>query len=268
METELYIVSQEIDSAEMLPAGPCRNCGQMVMNSFCGNCGQEHSTSLVPLKEFFKDILGEFISVDSKVVRSISPLVTRPGFLTNEYIAGRRVSYLLPSRLYILISIAFFFLVTNFDPLRMQDFFSQQDLASAAGIKGMSAGGYLAALNDKANAVFPTVLLVGIIPAFALLMKFLYLGSKLLYVQHLIFAFHFFSLILIAFIPALLLGSNEIVTYVLFGSTLIYLLLALRAVYRQSWLKTTVKSAVAWFGMTMLIALSAYIAGLIGAMRI
>ncbi|MCO4799896.1 MAG: DUF3667 domain-containing protein, partial [Colwelliaceae bacterium] len=40
--------------------------------------------------------------------RTLFPLIFKPGFLTNEYIAGRRVHYVPPLRLYLFISIIFF----------------------------------------------------------------------------------------------------------------------------------------------------------------
>jgi hypothetical protein len=53
-------------------------------------------------------LLDDVFSFDSRASRTIWPLLTRPGFLTNEYIQGRRVHYVPPLRLYLFISIVFF----------------------------------------------------------------------------------------------------------------------------------------------------------------
>ncbi|MFB0979497.1 MAG: DUF3667 domain-containing protein [Alteromonadaceae bacterium] len=53
-------------------------------------------------------LLDDIFSFDSRATRTIFPLVTRPGFLTNQYIAGKRVHFVPPLRLYLFISIVFF----------------------------------------------------------------------------------------------------------------------------------------------------------------
>lgn len=55
---------------------------------------------------FFADIT----HFDSQIFTTLKDLILRPGFLTREYAAGRRVKYLNPIRMYIFIS-AIFFLV-------------------------------------------------------------------------------------------------------------------------------------------------------------
>ena len=91
----------------------CLNCGELVLQNFCPNCGQEKSTGPVPVGHLLHDAVDEFFKLDSKLGRSLKPLLTRPGFLTTEYIAGRRQRYVSPFRLYFIIS-AVFFLVFSF----------------------------------------------------------------------------------------------------------------------------------------------------------
>jgi Protein of unknown function (DUF3667) len=86
----------------------CLNCGATVEERFCTCCGQEN---LVPketvghlVRHFFEDIT----HFDGKFFVTIKDLILRPGFLTREYVAGRRMSYLNPIRMYIFISAIFF----------------------------------------------------------------------------------------------------------------------------------------------------------------
>lgn len=58
------------------------------------------------------DVLDSFLNWDSKFFATIGLLLTRPWRLTNEFLAGRRVRYLHPARLYLLASILFFFAAT------------------------------------------------------------------------------------------------------------------------------------------------------------
>src|SRR5205823_8757747 len=47
----------------------------------------------------------------SKIFATLAWLIARPSHLTNEFVRGHRVRYLHPVRLYLLASIAFFFVV-------------------------------------------------------------------------------------------------------------------------------------------------------------
>ncbi len=89
----------------------CLNCGAIVEERYCPHCGQENTEP----KDSFKHLLGHFLAdvthYDSQLFTTIKDLIIKPGFLTREYNAGRRASYLNPIRMYIFIS-ALFFLVT------------------------------------------------------------------------------------------------------------------------------------------------------------
>lgn len=86
----------------------CLNCGAQLDAAFCSQCGQKNKDYRLSFKDLFSDFLEELLDVDSRVLRSLRMLFTRPGFLTTEYIKGRRISYLPPVRLYLVASILFF----------------------------------------------------------------------------------------------------------------------------------------------------------------
>ncbi len=71
------------------------------------------------------DVLNEFLNWDSKVFATIALLMVKPWRLTNEFVAGHRVRYVHPLRLYLLASILFFFAVNygarglKFEPGRL-----------------------------------------------------------------------------------------------------------------------------------------------------
>ena len=54
----------------------------------------------------------DILSWDSRAARTIAALMFKPGFLTREYLAGRRARYVPPLRLYLFASVAFFFLIS------------------------------------------------------------------------------------------------------------------------------------------------------------
>lgn len=86
----------------------CLNCGFRVEERYCTRCGQEN----VEPKESVGHLVGHFFAdithFDSKIFTTLKDLIFRPGFLTSEYVAGRRVAYLNPIRMYVFISAIFF----------------------------------------------------------------------------------------------------------------------------------------------------------------
>jgi hypothetical protein len=86
----------------------CQNCGAPLHGPYCAACGQhdvDYHRSLWPILE---DALEGFLHIDGKFFRTVRLLFTRPGFLTQEFNAGRRVAYTQPLRLYIFASLLFF----------------------------------------------------------------------------------------------------------------------------------------------------------------
>lgn len=77
-------------------------------------CGQEN---LEP-KESFGHLLSHFFNdvthFDGKFFTSLKDLMVKPGFLSREYMEGKRVSYLNPVRMYIFTSAIFFLLFFSF----------------------------------------------------------------------------------------------------------------------------------------------------------
>jgi len=63
----------------------------------------------------FSSVLGDFFdtvfNIDSRVIRTIGPLLLRPGYLSLEYFAGRRVRYVTPMRMFLFMSLLAFFAV-------------------------------------------------------------------------------------------------------------------------------------------------------------
>src|SRR5688500_1622779 len=86
----------------------CANCHASLSGAFCAQCGQKVKPLDPTLRELATDVLHEVTDVDSKLLRSVRYLFTRPGFLSREHAEGRRASYVSPVRLYLVFSVAFF----------------------------------------------------------------------------------------------------------------------------------------------------------------
>ena len=96
-----------------LPLTHCENCDAPLSGRYCAQCGQAAVDYRRSFRHVIIDVLDSFLNWDSKFLATIGLLITRPWRLTNEFLAGRRVRYVHPLRLYLLASILFFFAVNN-----------------------------------------------------------------------------------------------------------------------------------------------------------
>ena len=89
----------------------CENCGAPLTGHYCGQCGQAAVDYRRSFRYVIADVLDSFLNWDSKFFTTIALLIVKPWRLTNEFLAGKRVRYVNPLRLYLLASILFFFAV-------------------------------------------------------------------------------------------------------------------------------------------------------------
>jgi hypothetical protein len=90
-------------------ATPCANCGAALAGAFCSRCGQKHwGEHGWSLGHFLHELFHEFTHVDSSILGTFRMLL-RPGELTAQYLAGRRIAFVNPIRLYLLTTAVFFF---------------------------------------------------------------------------------------------------------------------------------------------------------------
>lgn len=87
---------------------PCLNCGTPLQGTYCFQCGQKAQNRRLPLKALLHDVLHDLLHLDHKILESVWLLIRRPGFLAEEYLAGRRVRHVPPFRLYVIASFALF----------------------------------------------------------------------------------------------------------------------------------------------------------------
>ena len=86
----------------------CLNCGTILEGKFCHNCGQENLEMKESFGHMMNHAISDYFHFDHQFFSTLKPLFTKPGFLTNEYMAGRRANYLHPVKMYIFISLVYF----------------------------------------------------------------------------------------------------------------------------------------------------------------
>lgn len=248
------------------PSSHCQNCGAPLAGRYCAACGQKDEHRILPLKHLLHEIFHDILHLDARFLKSVGMLL-RPGALTLEYLAGRRVRWFPPFRLYLLVSLVFFALVAvhlpGDQPLRLTIGGSSQ--ATVIGLDGQplrergdsAARSRLArnaaAINRDPSAFVARLvawlprLVFLLLPLFALLLQLVYLRSGTLFAQHVVFSLHFHGFLFLAFTAVRLLGLvpfGWLPAVLVLACVPAHLVLALRRVYRQGWVATLLKAAV------------------------
>ncbi len=239
----------------------------------------------------FSHLIGEsfldYFHFDSKFFRTILPLIIRPGFLTREFMKGKRKSYLEPFKLFLVISVIYFLLLPLGGETTVEQTRPEKDVInvtrgtinkqafsySIEGIPVTPAGQDsirheidstgIKPFVDKhyAKYVWPVRMFLRqaikimtyssqsfkttlehtaskmiflLIPVFALLLKLVYLKSKRLYFEHLVFSLHVHAFIFLVLTLVLLIEFMVPVRmlYILL-LFLLYLFFALRNNYGE-----------------------------------
>jgi hypothetical protein len=89
-------------------ARQCANCGTLAPGAYCPSCGQDTREQLPTFRQFMREATGRYVTLDGKLWKTLAALLFRPGFLTREYLAGRRRRYIGPARLFLVSSLVLF----------------------------------------------------------------------------------------------------------------------------------------------------------------
>ena len=78
---------------------PCYNCGAILENRYCPNCGQDR---LAGLPRTFKQMASAFFTIIfyDKAWNTVIKLLFKPGFLSTEYVARRITPYTQPFKMF------------------------------------------------------------------------------------------------------------------------------------------------------------------------
>ncbi|MEP7164051.1 MAG: DUF3667 domain-containing protein [Ferruginibacter sp.] len=129
----------------------CLNCNAGIHGKYCHVCGQENiepkETAWHLVTHFFNDIT----HFDGKFFSTLKYLITRPGFVSKEYMIGRRASYLNPVRMYVFTSAIFFlifFSVTHFDESKVETTIKGKKLSEITKMDSAAFSEFTKKLND------------------------------------------------------------------------------------------------------------------------
>jgi hypothetical protein len=209
---------------------------------FCAACGQKAVSLDIRVHDFIHELLHETVHVDGRIFQSILRLLTRPGFLTREYLQGRRVRWISPIRLYLIFSLVFFAVsaLPGANPVRVEASPASAEASAELQKVGFdSIDDLRETLNHLLLTWVPRAMFV-LVPLFAGLTMAVYRGVDGNYLHHLYFALHVHAA---WFAVGALAEAAEVVTPGAFADALdrlmllyaiVYLYFALRHTYRGS----------------------------------
>jgi hypothetical protein len=232
-------------SATVSP-GACVSCGTALHGAFCHVCGERRMRpDELSLRTFARDVAAEVGDVDSRLVLSLRALVARPGFLTAEFLAGRRRMYVGPLKLF-LLAFAALLVAETFVRRPMDEAVRELDgsrlgsgLAALAARLGTSEVQALERLQETtlSHSSWLSLLIPALMGA---LVALVFVRRRQGYVGHLVFSAHvasFYLLLTLALSPLQLLahpgaeGVGALVGVALMGVLWLYLWRAAGRVY-------------------------------------
>ena len=267
----------------------CANCAAILTGPFCANCGQSARDLHRPLRSLLAEVFDDVFSLDARLVRTLRPLLVRPGQVTKAYLSGRRASHVPPLRTYLIAALVFFGLFTVFPTQSPPVYVFTTGSAEAAADASSASGSRLSielpqhvwfgdrrfqnvsarALADPdafALATYRNIprAFVLFLPLFALLLKLFYRRQGY-YFDHLTFSLYFHAFVFLDFSLLFLVGRAtwlpDVVArplwWALLAWPIAYLPMALRAVYGGSRLRTGAKT----FGLGILYLVSFVLIG-------
>jgi uncharacterized protein DUF3667 len=89
----------------------CLNCKTDLIGRYCHVCGQENLEPKETVWHLVQHFFNDITHFDGKFFSTVKYLLRKPGFLSREYMEGRRASYLNPVRMYVFTSAIFFLIL-------------------------------------------------------------------------------------------------------------------------------------------------------------
>jgi len=249
----------------------CLNCDSPLVRQYCPVCGQAVSDPDPTLREFLHELAAELFLWDGKLFSTFRLLIAKPGELTREYLAGHRVRYIAPLKLYLTCSVVFFLLRaivpeptvvvrtggvmnTQIGGVVLQEDEEGQAARALDSLANVGASPIGRAVGRRfANALrhqkeftaavrdnTPRMMFV-LVPLFAALSALVFRNRRMHYPKHLTFALHEHAFLFVALIPTLVpriapqspIGGavSAIAVIVSFAAIAVHLVLAIRRVY-------------------------------------
>lgn len=86
----------------------CENCATPLQGEYCHACGQSTHSPVRHVGHAVEEVFESFWHLDGRIFRTLRDLFV-PGRIANRYLAGHRVRYVAPMRLFVILTLLTFF---------------------------------------------------------------------------------------------------------------------------------------------------------------
>ncbi|WP_296147309.1 DUF3667 domain-containing protein [uncultured Flavobacterium sp.] len=217
----------------------CLNCNEATERNYCSNCGQKTDTHRINFKHFLvHDILHGVWHVEKGILFTMKEALTRPGKAALDYISGKRIKYYNVFYLTILLVGLQLFLANYYDKLQLVYY---PEIYETVHKKSQNPGAFL---SD-----YSKILILSLIPLFALTSFLLFRRKKLNLSEHFILSgMIFLGVMLITLVSTILsfvdfLENFSTIGYIIDRSTPVVLLLYISYGYYNAFQSTYSKSS-------------------------
>jgi len=180
----------------------CQNCGNILTNNYCSNCGEKKfDNHELTVKHFFSETLESFFHFDNRFFRSLKLLITKPGQLSLNFAEGRRVSFMKPLQLFLVLNICLFFAPENPFSLPLYNYITykpfttfgaKEVIADKINKSKISLKEYSIQFDEKIKSASKEFIFI-YIPFYAFVFFLLFFFKKRSLAEHIVFACHFMS---------------------------------------------------------------------------
>ena len=263
----------------------CGNCGARLEGPFCHRCGQDDLDLDRSLVHFFTEFMGGILNFDSRVWRTVIPLLFRPGEVTAHYLAGRRARFVPPVRLYLFVSLVYFLMLAwlsgssavdvgvglaeiRSDP-EIEGFMQELPAVLQPFVPGLARAADDPAVFRKGVIQGVSYLMFVLVPLFGAMLHLLYRNRGRFYLHHLLLAVHIHVVVFLVLAVSLLMDVAGPAFLERVGGMLrlaipAHLFFTLRTVYGGRIWTTGLRTAALTLAYLLVLALS--LAGLVVAL--
>jgi len=265
-------------------ASTCPTCGETITQQFCPACGeQRYDRHNFSFRHFARHAAHELFDMDSRALRTIRYLVSKPAFVTAEYLGGKKSRYTNPLRLFFLTFALMMLLLLLHSPFDMRPAMAgdrtgilHKFVAKMAAQKGVSEDVLLDRVNERIVFYYERGEIINVL-AMTCLLAVLYRKQKWYFAEHAVTALYFLSftfLLSIAKWPLWMAAGAPIhgiranlLSLLFLAVALPYLWVTLRKLHGEGKWKTTIKTLLAYGGTQLAIIVTTTISVLLAFLQ-
>ena len=186
----------------------CVGCGATVTGRYCVDCGERTEPHDYSMRHLAEEFVETTAHVDGRVFASMRSLLTRPGQLAADYLAGRRKTQMGPVQMFVVCNVIYFLVLPLAlqmpftSTLRMQTENRPWRVMATRMVEAKLAGRHedikdYAAHFDEAAHLQGHSLVMLMVPLFAIGVWSLHLRARRYYGEHLVFSFYVIGFLLL-----------------------------------------------------------------------